>query len=261
MLRDLWQHRSFISNLVRRDFQIPTVRALWGRSWLVIQPAAQVFIFTVIFAGVLRARLPGATDSFAYGFYVCSGIIAWNYFSELLNRGQTLFLEHAELMKAMNFPRVTLPAAMLLRAMVNFFIVSGVFLLVLLALGRWPGMVLLAGIPLFLLLTMLGLGLGILGGTLNVFFRDIGQGVIIVLQFWFWLTPIVYPITILSERMQDLMAWNPMLYLIGGFQQIVIAHSPPEWAPLLPVFGLALALDLAAWAVFRALGHDVVEAL
>ena len=73
MLTDLWRHRAFITSLVRRDFQIPTARAAWGSAWLVIQPTAQILIFTVVFAGVLRAKLPGATDSFSYGFYVCSG--------------------------------------------------------------------------------------------------------------------------------------------------------------------------------------------
>lgn len=261
MLTDLWRHRAFITNLVRRDFQIPTARAAWGSAWLVIQPTAQILIFTVVFAGVLRAKLPGATDSFSYGFYVCSGIITWNYFSELITRGQTLFLEHADLLKSMNFPHATLPAAMLLRAIVNFLIVAGVFLLVLAVLGRWPGWPLLAGIPLFLLLTMLGLGLGILTGTLNVFFRDVGQAMNIVLQFWFWLTPIVYPLSIIPEFVREIMAWNPLLHVIGGYQQIVVARAAPDWSALLPIFGLVLALDLAAWAVFRSLSQDVAEAL
>jgi lipopolysaccharide transport system permease protein len=261
MLRALWEYRGFISSLVRREFRIQSVRAVWGNAWLVIQPAAQILIYTVIFAEVLGAKLTGIDDPMAYGLYLCAGLLTWNYFSEIVTRCQTLFLDHAILLKTIRFPRSTLPAALFVTATVNFAIVAGIFLLVLAALGRWPGWVLLAAAPLLLAQVILGLGIGILTGALNVFYRDVGRIVGIVMQFWFWLTPIVYPSAIVPERFRGWFDWNPMFHLVSGYQQIVVTHSLPDWGVLFPLYALAAATAAASWGAFRALSPDLVEEL
>lgn len=261
MLRALWQHRALIASLVRREFHARSARAVWGNAWLVIQPATMIFIYTVIFGAVMRARLPGVDDTLAYGIYLCSGVITWNYFSDIVMRSQTLFLDHADLLKSLSFPRSALPVALFGSATLNFTIVIGLFLIVLATLGRWPGMALLGAIPLLAVQILLGLGLGILTGTLNVFFRDIGQAVGVVMQFWFWLTPIVYSIEIVPERLKPFFAWNPMYGVMSGYQRIVVSGSLPDWNVLLPSAVVALALALAGWGVFRTLSADVVDEL
>lgn len=261
LLRDLWRHRGFIASLVRREFRLRSARAVWGSAWLVIQPAIQIVIYTVIFAEVLRAKLPGESDRMAYGLFLCAGVITWGYFAELVSRSQTLFLDHADLLKTIRFPRSALPVSLLVSATINFAIVASLFLVALLVLGRWPGWSLVAAVPLLACQAALGLGLGILTGTLNVFYRDVGQAVSVILQFWFWLTPIVYPFETVPEALRGWFVWNPMLHLVSGYQGIVLGHGMPEWRAVLAVGALAAFLGLAAWAVFRALSPDLVDEL
>ncbi len=261
MLRALWQYRVFVGSLVRREFQVRSVRAVWGTLWLVLQPAAQIFIYTVVFAQVLRAKLPGVGDSLAYGFFVCAGLISWNFFSEIVARGRTLFLDHADLLKSIRFPRSALPAALLISCSINFAVAAALFLLVLYASGRWPGAVLLGAVPLLALQSLLAVGLGVLAGTLHVFFRDVGQSVLVALQFWFWLTPIVYPVSIVPERLRDFFGWNPMFHVVGGYQRIVVEQALPRWEALGPAFGVAVGVLLLSWWVFRRLSPDLVDEL
>lgn len=261
MVRSLWAYRGLVASLVRRDFQLRSVRAAWGSLWLVIQPAIQILIYSVVFAEVLRAKLPGSNDRLAYGLYVCSGLITWNYFAEIVVRSQTLFLDHAHLLKTIRFPRSTLPIALFASATLNFAAVAGVLLLALLLLGRWPGSLLVSAVPLLGLQGLLGLGLGVLAGTLNVFFRDVGHAMGIVLQFWFWLTPIVYPLEVVPAPLRGLLWWNPMLHLVSGCQAIVVDQRAPEWSGVAWVAALCVAVGLVAWRVFRKLSPDLVDEL
>jgi lipopolysaccharide transport system permease protein len=261
LVRDLWQHRGFIASLVRREFQLRSARAVWGSAWLVIQPALQIVIYTVIFAEVLRAKLPGVSDRMAYGLFLCAGVITWGYFAELVSRSQTLFVDHAEILKTLRFPRSALPVALWVSATLNFAIVAGLFLVALLLLDRWPGWSLLAALPLLACQALLGLALGVLTGTLNVFYRDVGQAVGVILQFWFWLTPIVYPLEVVPVQLRGWFVWNPMSHLVSGYQGIVLGHATPEWGAVAAVAVCAVLLGFAAWQVFRGLSRDLVDEL
>lgn len=261
MFRALWQYRGLAGSLVRREFRIRSLRAMWGSAWLVIQPGIQIFIYTVIFAGVLRAKLPGVDDGLAYGLYLCAGLLTWNYFADVVGRSQTLFLDHAYLLRAVRFPRSTLPLALLVSATLQFAVVAAIFLLVLLVSGRWPGWVLLGALPLLVVQAALGVGIGLLSGTLNVFYRDVGQGMGVALQFWFWLTPIVYPASIVPETARRLLAWNPLYPLASGYQRIVVERAWPAFEPCAGAAVLAALVLLSAWGVFRALATDLVDEL
>jgi lipopolysaccharide transport system permease protein len=261
VIRAVWNYRGLVAGLVRRDLRLRSLRAAWGGAWLVIQPALQIGIYTLVFSRVLAARLPGVDDPLAYSLYLCAGLLPWTYFQEIVLRSQTLFLEHAHLLKAIYFPRSTLPLALLGTATLNFALVAGIFLLLLLALGRWPGTVLLAALPGLAALALLALGLGVLTGTLNVFFRDVGHAVAIALQFWFWLTPIVYPLAIVPEALRGLLAWNPLLPLVTGFQRVVVEHAAPAWDGLALAGAAALGAAAVGWGAFRALSADLVDEL
>jgi lipopolysaccharide transport system permease protein len=261
LVRDLWSHRGFVASLVRRELELRSTRALWGRAWLWIQPALQIAIYTLVFAEVLRARLPGESDPLAYGLYLCAGLLPWTWFADLVARGLTLFPEHAPLLRSLRFPRSALGVALALASGIHFAVLAALFLTLLAGLGRWPGAALAAALPLLACQGLLGLSLGLLAGTLNVFFRDVGESMRILLQFWFWLTPIVYPLEIVPAALRGALAWNPLVPLTEGYQRIVLLHAAPEWPPVLGVALLALGLAGLAWGVFRALAADLVDEL
>src|SRR5262245_59330930 len=224
-LHALWLYRGFVLGMVARDFRGRYLRSVLGASWAVLNPLAQILIYTAVFSQVMQARLPNVRDPLGYSLYLCAGLLTWSYFVEVLLRNQTVFLEQANMLKKVSFPRVTLPSYVFLSASVNFAIVWGLFLAFLLISGRWPGWTLLVLLPLRVVLLALALGLGLALGVINVFFRDVSQAVGVGLSFWFWLTPIVYPLEVVPAAVRPLMTWNPLYGLVASYQRIVVEHQ------------------------------------
>ena len=260
-LKALWAYRGFVLGMVSRDFKARYLGSVLGATWAVLNPLAQILIYTLIFSQVMRARLPNIADPLAYSLYLCAGVLTWNYFVEVLLRSQAVFLEQANMLKKVNFPRVTLPSYVFLSATVNFAIIWSLFLGFLLVSGRWPGWVLLALVPLLLVQQALAAGLGLMLGVINVFFRDVAQAVGVALQFWFWLTPIVYPVSAVPGTVRNLMSWNPIYPLVTSYQRIVVEHQWPIWSPLLPVCGVALVVAVMSDTAFRRLAGALVDEL
>ena len=261
MLKALWAYRGFILGSVRREFQSRYQNSLLGAAWTVINPLAMIVVYTVIFSQVMRARLPGVDSTLAYSIYLCAGVLTWGLFAEIASRAQTVFLENATLLKKLNVPRLTLPVTVVTNALLNFTIVFSLFTLFLAITGNFPGWVFLGLLPVLAILVAFAIGLGVTLGILNVFFRDVGQFFGIFLQFWFWLTPIVYPLSILPEPVARYMDFNPMAALIGACQDILVHGRWPDWWRLLPVLLLSLVLCGFGLRLFRRHSGELVDEL
>lgn len=261
ILKPLWAYRSFILGSVKREFQSKYRNSLLGAAWTVLQPLAMIVVYTVIFTQIMQAKLPGVDSMFGYSIYLCAGIITWGLFAEITGRAQNIFLEHANLLKKLSFPRLCLPTVVVLNAGLNFAIIFSLFTLFLLVTGNFPGWAMLALIPLLLIQTAFAIGLGVTLGVLNVFFRDVGQLFGVVLQFWFWLTPIVYPITILPESARALMDWNPMAGLMAGYQTILVTGQWPDWQNLWLVTLLGVVFCILGLSLFRKRAGEMVDEL
>ncbi len=220
-----------------------------------------IVVYTVVFAQVMHSRLPGTSSTFAYSIYLCAGVLTWGLFAEITGRAQTMFLEHAGLIKKISFPRICLPVIVVLNALVNFAIIFGLFSGFLLISGNFPGWAYLALLPVLLVQILFSIGLGLILGVLNVFFRDVAQFFTIALQFWFWFTPVVYPSTVLPPAVAGMLAWNPMAPLIMSYQEILVNGRWPQWASLLPVTALAILLCLLGLQLFRKRAGEMVDEL
>ena len=146
------------------------------------------------------------------------------------------------LIKKSNFPRVCLPAIVTLSALINFGIVFVLYLVFLLLINHWPGWVLFAVIPLLAIQVFFALGLGVFLGTLNVFFRDVGQLTGIVMQFWFWLTPVVYVFESLPDAVREILKYNPLQPLMLAYQGIFLDQRVPDFLSLIPLLLLTIVL-------------------
>jgi len=205
--------------------------------------------------------MAGASTPFAYGIYLCSGIFAWTLFSQITDRSVGMFTQHASLLKKANFPRICLPVLAVAQAVVDFAIVFALFLLSLAAMGRFPGMPILAVLPLLGILVLFAASLGLILGILNVFFRDAEQIFRIVVQFWFWLTPVVYPMTVLPDEVAAVVSWNPLTPLMKGFQDVLSGGLWPDGASLVYPATFALALCGAGISLFRRHAGDIADEL
>ncbi len=142
-----------------------------------------------------------------------------------------------------------MPTITVISALIHFGIVFILFNLYLLITNNFPGVVILGVLPLLFVEIVFAMGLGLLLGTLNVFFRDMGQMTTIMLQLWFWSTPIVYPLSVLPEWAKNIIVYNPMTALIASYQTIFVNQQWPAWQNLIPTliftfFTLAMGLTL-----------------
>jgi lipopolysaccharide transport system permease protein len=261
MLRGLWAYRGFVLGSVQREFQSKYANAILGAVWSLLSPLAMILVYTVIFAEVMRTKMPGSDSTFAYSIYLCAGILTWGLFAEMVGRGQTMFLEQSNLLKKVSFPRICLPVIVTLNALVNFGIIFGLFVVFLIVTGNFPGLVFVTLLPVLVLQVMLALGIGMVIGILNVFFRDVGQFMTIALQFWFWLTPIVYPASILPEHVRPILDWNPMAPIIATWQGVLVKGTPPDWGSLVYPLVVALLLCTLGLRMFRKRAGEIVDEL
>jgi lipopolysaccharide transport system permease protein len=261
LLKALWAYRGFIAGSVRREFQSRYQNSLLGAAWTVLNPLAMIVVYTVIFSQVMQARLPGIESGWGYSIYLCAGVLTWGLFSEITSRSLTLFTDNAGLLKKLNFPRMSLAVTVITNALLNFAVVFAIFTVFLLAIGAFPGVVFNAMVPVLAVLVMFAVGLGITLGILNVFFRDVGQFFGIFLQFWFWLTPIVYPDNILPEQAATVIRWNPMTPVIHSMHDIMVRAQWPDWVSMWPAALLGALLCVWGWKLFRRHSGELVDEL
>lgn len=261
MLRSLWAYRYFIFSSINNELKMRFVQSKLGALWMIIHPLMQVLIFATILSEVLSAKLPGIDNKYAYALYLMSGTLCWNMFSETVNKCVSLFVENGNLMKKIAFPRICLPfiagGAMLIN---NVLLLLAIFL-VFAVMGHFPGHQVL-WLPVLMMMTlMFAMSIGILLGVFNVFMRDIAQVVPVVLQALFWLTPIVYNISILPKGVGEAFRLNPLYPLVTGYQQVLLYDKAPDWVSLAPLALATVLLAIASLVVFRRASQELVDAL
>lgn len=259
----LWKYRDFILGSVKREFQAKYNSSLLGSAWTIISPLSMIAVYTIVFSSVMHAKIPGMSDTRngSYGVYLCAGIFSWGLFSEIVSRSLGMLIDNSSLLKKLSFPRICLPAIAVLSSLVNFSLVFSIFALFLVAIDSFPGLSFVAVIPLTFVLVAFAIGLGVTLGILNVFFRDVGHVTAVILQFWFWLTPIVYVRNILPAKVEYFMQFNPMAAIIESYQQIAVTGQWPAWKTLLYPAALSLILCYLGIALFRKNIGDIVDEL
>ncbi len=261
MFNNLWSYRSFIISSIRNDVVNRFVRSKLGGLWIILNPLAQVAIYALILSNVLAAKLPGITSKYSYAIYLMAGLLAWNLFNEIINRCLDLFLEHANLMKKMQFPRVTLPVIVAGTNLINNIFLFIAMLLIFLLLGHQFNIHMLWLLPLTFILTAFALGIGLIVGVLNVFIRDVGQIVPIILQVFFWFTPIVYPISIIPEDYRVWLNFNPLYHFTHAYQEIIVYGRAPEFNNFLILGIFSIIFLLLSLFLFRRASADMVDVL
>ena len=257
--RQLWVYREFVIANVRREIAGRYAGTLLGGVWSLLQPLAMILIYTVVFSRVMHARLGSSDLPYAYSIFLCAGMLPWVLFVESVGRTTSVFLDYGNLIKKVQFPKVCLPAIALLSAGFNFAAAFAIFLVFLTAMGAFPGWLLLPLAAVLAVQLALSAGLGVMLGTLNVFFRDVGQITSVGLQFWFWLTPIVYPPTIVPPWMQRGLRFNPMAPIVAAYQQILVYGTLPDPVTLLYPAALALLLSALGYRLFRAHAGEMAD--
>lgn len=224
-LRELWQYRELFFFLVWRDVKVRYKQTFLGVAWAVIQPFFTMVVFTLFFGKL--GRMP--SDGVPYPVFSYAALVPWTYFATALTFSGNSLVSNANLIRKVYFPRVTLPAASAMGGLVDFAIASVVLF----------GMMAYYGIPfsaelliwpvLVVPVTFLVLGVGMFLAALNVKYRDVKYAIPFGIQMWLFLTPIIYPTSIVPERFRFLAAINPMTGIIEAFRASLLPDRSIDW--------------------------------
>lgn len=261
VVAEIWKYRGFILSSVKREFASRYLNSLLGAFWSIAGPLAMILMYTLIFSQLMRTKLPGVDQEFGYSIFLCAGMLTWGFFSDALMKSLNVFVDNANLIKKIKFPKVCLPVIVLANSAISFLIIFLIFLMVLIMVGAFPGLKLLALIPLLLVQVMLSIGVGLSFGVINVFFRDVGHVFNIGMQFLFWCTPIVYPISVLPDSLQTFIRCNPLTPLVVAYQDVLVKNVWPDWQTLWWPVLCALIFISSALHLYRIFSGEMVDEL
>jgi lipopolysaccharide transport system permease protein len=223
-LRAMWRYRELLYFLVWRDIKVRYKQTALGVLWVLLQPLLTTIVFTLLFGIMLKVPSGGAP----YPVFALAGLLPWQYFANSLSRSSTNLVENANLITKVYFPRLVIPLSGVLSGLVDFGVgfVIMVGLMLVYRITPTPAVVLLPGFMLLAIAAALGTGLWL--SALNVRFRDVKQLVPFLVQIWMYLTPVIYPVSMVPKPLRPLLALNPMTGVVEGFRWALLGEQPPS---------------------------------
>jgi lipopolysaccharide transport system permease protein len=247
-LAELWAYRGLFFFLVWRDVKVRYAQTVLGATWAVLQPVFSMVVLTVIFGRFVRVP----SEGIPYAVFSLSGVVAWSYFASALGGASNSLVNNAGLITKVYFPRLVIPGAAMLAALVDFAIALVVLLLVMLGFGLLPNPLAALALPLMLLLMMMtALGTGCWLSALNIQYRDIRHVTGFLVQMWMYASPIVYPLSVVPQAYRPLYTMNPMASAISGFRAALLGTPGPSAAELAIAFGSATLLLFSGVLYFQ----------
>ena len=246
-LRELWQARELIYFLAWRDLKVRYKQTVLGATWAILQPVAGMVVFSVIFG-----RLVGVpSDDVPYPVFSLAALVPWTFFSNGVTQAANSLVGSRSLITRVYFPRLAVPLASVLAGLVDLAVAFVVLVATLAAFRLIPDARLLA-LPLFVLLAIVtALGAGLWLAALNVRYRDVRYAVPFLLQFWLFVTPVVYSTTLLPPAWRWVYALNPMTGVVEGFRYALLGTGALSAAVLAVSVAAALIVLVTGVLYFR----------
>ena len=264
-LLDIWKHKDLLMLLVRRDFIAVYKQTLLGPFWFFIQPIFTTIIYYFMFGRIASISTDGKP---ALLFYM-GGLVCWNYFAECVNNTSNVFINNAALFSKVYFPRLILPISSIISAGIKFFIQLGLFLLIWLYYSVIKGnhdihiVWQIVLIPLLLLLmAIMGMSFGLIVSALTTKYRDLRNLLGYALQFGLYVTPIIFPLSILKIKLPFLYKiclLNPMTGIVETFKYAFFGSGTFEWNLLIYSSGFCLVIFLIAIVLFNKIEKTFVD--
>jgi lipopolysaccharide transport system permease protein len=244
-LRELWAYRELLYFLTWRDIKVRYKQTVLGAAWAILQPFLTMVVFSLFFGNL--AKMP--SDNIPYPIFSYSGLVPWTFFAYGLAQSSNSLVGNASLIKKVFFPRLVVPIASVFSGLVDFVLAFAVLLGMMMVYHIWPTANII-WLPLLLLLSFVtALGVGLWLSALNVEYRDIRYIVPFLTQFWMFLSPVVYPSSLLSEPWRTLYALNPMVGVLEGFRWALLGSGAGP-GPMIGLSAIVSVLLLVTGAFY-----------
>jgi len=249
LIRKLHAHRNLLKNLILRDLKHRYVGSIGGFLWSVIHPIVLLVSYTFVFT-VLGVKVGPAAGTDSFAIFMLCGLLPWLLFSDTIVRNCSVISDNAPLITKTVIPAEVLPIAITISNVVHHFIGLGILLAVLIAFYSVHLSALWIVLYLVMLL-MLAQGIGWIVAGLHVFIRDTIQALQIGLLLWMYLTPILYTVEAVPERLRFLLQLNPMALIVTGYRNSLLHLAQPAWAHIVIVLTVSVAVFVAGALFFR----------
>jgi lipopolysaccharide transport system permease protein len=261
LFASLWSYRQYILAGALRELKQRYAGSGMGILWHVVTPLTQIAVYFVVFSRFMGEQGGGPYSPEGYALFLCAGILPWFVFADCVSRGTTSLLANEGYLKKLAIPEGVFVAQTVTTSGLTLGLYAVALMVIAMATGIPPRPAWLF-IPVVLLLFLgLGFGLAVILATVTVFFRDVAQIMSIVLQFWFWLTPVVYDETSLGPRLTEIMRWNPPTAYIIATRRLLIEGSMPAAPDWLWMAGLAVLFSAVGASMLQRLSSDLRDAL
>ena len=264
----VWRYRALVGNFAERELKSKYKRSVLGWTWSLINPAATLLIYTIVFSTIFRAVPPVAGNGtlVSYTVYLFIALVVWNFFAGVVNSSQAALIGAGPLLKKIYFPPFAPVLGNGISVLVQTLIEIGVLLVVLVVLSNIGWTVLLL-VPLVVLLAVFSLGIGLVFSLLNVYYRDVGYLVALGLQLAFYATPVLYPPDLIPEETSSgipaklLLQFNPMYHYVEAARSLLWHLQVPTVGEWLLLLVMSLVSFVIGWVVFHSRSRDVSEEL
>lgn len=236
-----------LSQLVSRDFKVKYKRSVLGILWSLLYPVLNMAVMALVFSKMFKFSTPGVN----YLVYVLSGLVMFNYFSEASNLCMSSVVANFPLINKIYIPKYIFPLSKCLFVGINFLLTLIPLYIVIFATGTGINIYHLVLPYAFICLFIFTLGFGLILSTISVFLRDMFYIYGIVLTLWNYLTPIMYDISIISEKLQVLFKLNPLYHYINFIRQIILYNQMPSLLSFAICGGSALVVLVIGLIVFK----------
>ena len=249
----LWEYRELLYFLVWRDVKVRYKQTVLGASWAILQPLLTMVVFTIFFG-----RLAGVpSEGVPYPIFSFAALLPWTFFAQGLAQSSNSLVGSAHLIKKVYFPRLVVPIAAVLNGAVDFALAFGVFG-VMMVFYRVPLKPQVATLPLLLVLAFAtALGVGLWLSALNVEYRDVRHVVPFFVQIWLFVTPVIYPSRLVTDRIASLglpewlYALNPMVGVVEGFRWALLGIEVDPWPKIAASAAMSTLLLVSGAFYFR----------
>ena len=261
-LGEIWRYRDLIQLFVKRDVVVQYKQTILGPLWYIIQPVLTVIMNMVVFGGIAKM----STDGVPQPLFYMAGNVCWLYFANCLNQTSNTFVANQNMFGKVYFPRLAIPIATVLSNLFRF----GIQLALFIVLWIWfvargahvsVNVSTLVLLPVFIvMLAGLGLGFGILVSSMTTKYRDLRILFTFIVQLWMYATPIVYPISMVSEgTLRTLMLANPMTSIIEAFKYATLGQGYFSWEALGYSFAFMSILLVIGVVVFNKVQRSFMD--
>ena len=255
-IKEIWSYRSMIQSLVHKDLRGRYKASVLGFLWTFIVPLCQLLVYTVVFSVIMRSNVE------KFYLYLFVALIPWNFFSACLTGGSSCILQQHSLVNKIFFPREVVPISYVTSAFVNMLYCEIVVIAVALFSGVQFSFLGLCCLPLVMLVEYLfALGITLIVSAIDVYFRDLEHILGILSMAWMFLTPIMYDLSIVPEKLRPVFNLNPMTSIITAYRDILYRGSVPKLSTLCVAAGIGVFFLAVGFLVFGRLKRRFSEVM